>query len=128
VRNKSWQRWSGAASWVGFFLALALVLAVGGGCVYAFKADWAERVYDLARTSRTVVPAQDDKIGRKFAAPNQKYGKSPLDAGAEQDDKVNSLLASLQKEPCDKQAVFQVTVALEGQRAFCAPRKSFSAR
>jgi clan AA aspartic protease (TIGR02281 family) len=47
----------------------------------------------------------------------QKYGMTPLGASTAGDTKVNSLLARLQNEPCNKQDIFQASIALEDLRA-----------
>ena len=102
--------------WVFVSVGAALV-AAGCGWAYLFQPEWVADVYDLAGLSRTVMPAQDDKSDSVFAALYQRYGMAPLGASMAASSKVNSLLASLQKEPCDKRAVFQASNALENLRA-----------
>jgi tetratricopeptide (TPR) repeat protein len=99
------------------FLGLALVLLTGGGWVYQFRPQWVARVYDLVGVPRTVTPAQDDRADIEFRALYQKYDMIPLGASAAGDTKVNSLLARLQNEPCNKQAIFQASLALENLQA-----------
>ena len=101
--------------WV--FLGLALVLLASGAWVYQFRPQWVARIYDLAGISRTDMPAQGDKGDIEFSALYQKYGMTPLDHRAASDEKVRSLLASLQKEPCDKHGIFETSLALENARA-----------
>jgi clan AA aspartic protease (TIGR02281 family) len=101
--------------WV--FLGVALVLLAGGAWVYQFRSQWVARIYDLAGISRTTIPAQDDKADIEFSALYQRYGMTPLGRGAAGDYKVSPLLAGLQKEPCDKQAIWQASLALENIRA-----------
>jgi clan AA aspartic protease (TIGR02281 family) len=99
------------------FLGLALVLLTGGGWVYQFRPQWVARVYDLVGVPRTVTPAQDDRADIEFRALYQKYDMIPLGASAAGDTKVNSLLSRLQNEPCNKQAIFQASLALENLQA-----------
>ncbi|MGA2126362.1 MAG: TIGR02281 family clan AA aspartic protease [Xanthobacteraceae bacterium] len=101
--------------WV--FLGLALAVLAGGAWVYQFRPQWVARIYDLAGIPRSVMPAQGDKADIAFSALYQRYGMTPLGRGAAGDYKLSSLLASLQKEPCDKQAIFQASLALENMRA-----------
>jgi clan AA aspartic protease (TIGR02281 family) len=95
------------------FLGLALVLLASGAWVYQFRSRWVARIYDLAGISRTA----DDKADIEFSALYQRYGMTPLGRGAAGDYKVSSLLASLQKEPCNTPAIFQASLALENMRA-----------
>jgi clan AA aspartic protease (TIGR02281 family) len=97
--------------WV--FVALGLALLAACGWVYQFRPQLVARVYDLAGISRTVTHAQDDKSDNAFAALYQNYGMTPLGATLVGTPKINSLLASLQKEPCDKRAIFEASHALE---------------
>ena len=101
--------------WV--FLGLAIVLLALGVWVYQFRPQWVTRVYDLAGRSLTDISAQDDRADSEFAALYQKYGMTPLGRGTAADSKVGSLLASLQKEPCDKYVILQASIALENLRA-----------
>ena len=101
------------AGWV--FLGLALVLLAGGAWVYKFRPQWVARIYDLAGASD--VSAQNDKPDIEFTALYQKYGMTPLGRSVAVNYKVNPLLAVLQKEPCDKQTIFQASSALENIRA-----------
>jgi clan AA aspartic protease (TIGR02281 family) len=102
--------------WVFVGVGLAL-LAVVCGLAYLFQPEWVADVYELAGISRTVTPAQDDNSDGVFAALYQRYGMTPLGASVAAASNVNSLLASLQKAPCDKQVVFQASLALENLRA-----------
>jgi clan AA aspartic protease (TIGR02281 family) len=102
------------SGWV--FLGLALVLVAGGAWIYHFRPQWVARVYDLADTSRTDVSTHGE-ADTQFSALYRKYGMTALGRGVAQDYKASSLLANLQKEPCDKQSIFQATVALENMRA-----------
>jgi clan AA aspartic protease (TIGR02281 family) len=104
-----------AVSWV--FLGLAFVLLAGGAWVYTFRPQWVERSQRAAVTSPVRVSAQDDKTAANFGALYQKYGMTPLGAAATSDHKLSSLLAVLQKEPCDKQAIFHASLALENSGA-----------
>jgi clan AA aspartic protease (TIGR02281 family) len=95
----------------------AALLAAACGLAYQFRPQWVAEAYDLAGIARTVTAAQDDKSDSIFAALYQKYSMTPLGAGVAGTSKVNSLLTSLQKEPCDKRTVFQASLALEDLRA-----------
>lgn len=108
ARQRSGGRWAS--------LLLAVVLLGGGAWIYQFRPQWVARFVDLAQLPRSISPAQDNTPDGEFAGLYQKYGISPLGAGAAGDYKVNGLLAGLQKEPCDKQAIFQVSIALENLR------------
>jgi clan AA aspartic protease (TIGR02281 family) len=101
--------------WV--FLGLAVVLLALGAWVYQFRPQWVTRVYDLAGRSLRDISAQDDRADSEFTALYQKYGMTPLGRGTAADSKVGSLLASLQKEPCDKYVILQASIALENLRA-----------
>jgi tetratricopeptide (TPR) repeat protein len=100
--------------WV--LLGLAVVLLAGLAWAYQYRPQWVARLADLAHLPRGFSPAQDGKPDGEFAVLYQKYGMAPLGAGAAGDYKVNGLLAGLQKEPCDKQAIFQASIALENLR------------
>jgi clan AA aspartic protease (TIGR02281 family) len=100
--------------WV--FLGLALVVLAGGAWAYQFRPQWVARIYDLAGIPRGIMPAQGDKADTEFKALYQRYGMPPLGRAAG-DYKVSPLLASLQKEPCDKPAIYQASLALENMRA-----------
>jgi clan AA aspartic protease (TIGR02281 family) len=102
-------------SWV--FVGLGLALLAGGIWVYQFRPQWVAEVYDVVSSSRAIARVEDGKNDEVFAALYQKYGMSPLGTGVTSVPTVNSLLASLQKEPCDKQTIFQAGRALENQRA-----------
>lgn len=102
--------------WVFVGVGLALI-AAGCGWAYHFRPELVADVYDLAGLSRNGTSGQDDKNDSVFAALYQRYGMVPLGASVAASSKVNSLLVSLQKEPCDKQAVFQASNALENLRA-----------
>ena len=105
-------------SWV--YVGLGLFLLAAGGWVFQFRPLWVAQIYDAVGVSREGAPVQDDKADEAFAALYQKYNMTPLGASVAGASKVNSLLANLQKEPCDKQAVFQAGRALENQRAIRA--------
>jgi hypothetical protein len=84
-------------------LGLVLVLLGGGAWVYLFRPQWIAQVHDLASVPRSIDRATPgDKTETDFGALYRRYGISPLAAGVAGDDKINALLASLQKEPCDK--------------------------
>lgn len=102
--------------WV--FVGIALVLLAGGAWIYQFRPQWVARAYDLASAPRsTVTPAEPDRADTQFRALYQRYGMTPLGASTAGDAKVNSLLARLQNEPCNKQTIFQASLALENVRA-----------
>jgi clan AA aspartic protease (TIGR02281 family) len=100
-----------------FFLGLVLVLLAGGAWVYQFRPQWMARIYGFAGISRIDISAQSDKPDIEFTALYQSYGMAPLGYGVARDYKVHSLLATLQKEPCDKPSIFQAAVSLEKLRA-----------
>jgi clan AA aspartic protease (TIGR02281 family) len=106
---------SSITGWV--FLSLVVVLLAGGARVYTFRPQWVERSQREGGTSRITASAQNDKTAGNFSALYQKYGMPPLDAAATSDRKLSSELAMLQKEPCDKQAIFQASIALENSGA-----------
>jgi aspartyl protease family protein len=106
---------SSITGWV--FLGLVVVLLAGGAWVYTFRPQWVERSQREAGASRITGSAQSDKTAANFSALYQKYGMTPLDAAATNDRKLSSELAVLQKEPCDKQAIFQASIALENSGA-----------
>jgi clan AA aspartic protease (TIGR02281 family) len=97
--------------WVS--LGVGLILLAACGWAYQFRPLWVAQAYDVVGISRTIVPAQDDKPDGGFAVLYQKYGMPPLGAGVAGTFKVNPLLVSLEKEPCDKRAIFQASLALE---------------
>jgi clan AA aspartic protease (TIGR02281 family) len=99
-------------SWV--FVGLGLFVLAGSAWVYHFRPQWAAYLFDLAGRSRYVKPLVDDAA---LTALYQKYGMAPLDASVASAPNVNSLLASLRKEPCDKQTVFEASRAIEDLRA-----------
>ena len=99
------------------FLGLVLVLLAGGGWVYEFRPQWVARIYDLTGLSRADISAQSDQADVQFSTLYQKYGMTPLGRSVALNYKVNPLLAALQKEPCDKQTIFQASGALENIRA-----------
>jgi tetratricopeptide (TPR) repeat protein len=115
-------RQKSTAGWV--VLGLVLFALATGAWVYQFRPQWVARIYDLAGTSGTNtagrsgahISAQGEADGQ-FRALYQKYGMTPLGRGVAPDYKVSPLLASLQKEPCDKLTIFQASGALENVRA-----------
>jgi aspartyl protease family protein len=106
------------------FLGLIVAAAVGGGSIYLFRPDWAAPVDQVIQTFRTPAlaepdrpaPAPEAKAESRFSGLYQRYGVAPLPVGVESGAKLSALLASLQKEPCDKQTVFQASIALEERR------------
>jgi hypothetical protein len=90
--------------WV--FLGIGLVLLAGCGWAYQFQPQWVVQVSDLLGRSSAIVAVQDDKSDGEFAALYQRYRMTPLGTRAAGTSKVNSLLVSLQQEPCHKQAIF----------------------
>jgi clan AA aspartic protease (TIGR02281 family) len=100
--------------WV--FLGLVLFALASGAWVYQFRPQWVARIYDLAGISGTDISAQGE-ADTQFRALYQKYGMTPLGRGVALNYKVSPLLATLQKEPCDKQTIFQASGALENVRA-----------
>jgi tetratricopeptide (TPR) repeat protein len=113
--NEANERRRSAGPWV--FLGIVLALLAGGGWVYQFRPQWVALAYDLADLPRTITPSQGDTADTEFRMLYQRYDMTPLGAGAAGDPKVNPLLARLQKEPCNQQAIFQVSSALEDLRA-----------
>ncbi len=57
--------------------------------------------------------AGEDSPDFEFSTLYARYGINPLGAALVSNSKVHGPLAALHKEPCDKRAVFQLTVALE---------------
>jgi clan AA aspartic protease (TIGR02281 family) len=106
---------SSIAGWL--FLGLVVVLLAGGAWVYTFRPQWVERGQRANGTSRLTASAQNNKTAANFSALYQKYGMAPLDPAATSDHKLSSELAYLQKEPCDKQAIYQASIALENSGA-----------
>jgi clan AA aspartic protease (TIGR02281 family) len=106
-------------SWA--FAIVVMALVAGCGWAYQFRPHWVARVYDLAGLPRIVAPdrdevivvPQDDSTDTEFAELYQKYGMTPLRTSQASAPRLNSALASLQKEPCDKQRVYQADIALE---------------
>ena len=106
------------------FLALIVAVAAGGGGIYWLKPDWVAPVDQVIQTFRAPAPIAPDrpapapeaKVESRFVGLYQRYGVAPLPTGIESGAKLNALLATLQKEPCDKQTVFQASVALEERR------------
>jgi clan AA aspartic protease (TIGR02281 family) len=88
------------------FVILAFVLLAGGGWVYQFRPEWVRSVSVLGGSADV-----------EFPALYQRYGIAPLGAGTTGNAEVKSALARLQNEPCNKQAVFQASRALENLRA-----------
>ncbi|MGJ4887270.1 TIGR02281 family clan AA aspartic protease [Bradyrhizobium sp. HKCCYLRH3099] len=106
------------------FLGLITAAAIGGGSLYLLRPDFAAPVDQVIQTFRTSAVAEPDrpaaapdvKLESRFTGLYQRYGLAPLPPGIESGAKLNGLLAMLQKEPCDKQTVFQASVALEERR------------
>src|SRR3954451_2269717 len=96
-------RQRGIGSWV--FVILAFVLLAGGGWVYQFRPEWVRSVSVLGGSADV-----------EFPALYQRYGIAPLGADTTGNAEVKSALARLQNEPCNKQAVFQASRALENLR------------
>jgi aspartyl protease family protein len=99
------------------FVGLVVVLLACGAWVYLFRPGWVALVYDLAGAPRTVAPAQGGGTDVEFGALYQKYGIKPLGAGTAGDSGVKPILVRLQKEPCNKQTIYQASLALENLAA-----------
>jgi clan AA aspartic protease (TIGR02281 family) len=106
-------------SWA--FAVIVMALVAGCGWAYQFRPQWVARAFDLAGLPRVLARAQDEAIvvpqndssDVEFAALYQKYGMPPLRTSVASAPRLNSALASLQKEPCDRQRIYQADVALE---------------
>ncbi|MGY3453608.1 TIGR02281 family clan AA aspartic protease [Bradyrhizobium sp. USDA 4353] len=106
------------------FLGLIMAVAVGGGSLYLLRPDFAAPVDQVIQTFRSSAVAEPDRPATaaearaesRFTGLYQRYRVAPLPAGLESGAKLSSLLATLQKEPCDKQTAFHASVALEERR------------
>jgi hypothetical protein len=109
------------ARWV--VRGLVLFALATGAWVYQFRPQWVARIYDLAGTSGTNTAGTSGphitsgEADGQFRALYQKYGMTPLGRDVALNYKVSPLLATLQKEPCDKHTIFQAASALENERA-----------
>lgn len=108
-------RQQGVGGWV--FLGIALLVLAGGAGVYQFRPQWVAHLYDLAGVSRPDMLARGDTADVDFSALYRRYGMTPLGRAEAGDYKVGPQLVSLQKEPCDKHAIFQAAIALENRQA-----------
>ncbi|MGJ5177357.1 TIGR02281 family clan AA aspartic protease [Bradyrhizobium oligotrophicum] len=106
------------------FLGLIMAAAIVGGGIYLLRPDWAAPVDQVIQSFRTPVradlgrpaPAEDARVESRFVGLYQRYRIPPLPTDVESGAKLNALLAGLQKEPCDKQTVFQASVVLQERR------------
>jgi aspartyl protease family protein len=104
-------------SFVGRVLVgVFLILAVAGGWVYQFRPHWLASS-PIIVAEQPVAPAEDDKPDVRFDTLYRKYSMNPLTTRIAGNHRVDGPLATLQKEPCDRQAVFQTTSGLEALRA-----------
>ena len=108
-------RQQGIGGWV--LLGFALAALAGGALVHQFRPQWMSRIYDLAGIPRPDISAQDDTADMDFNTLYQRYGMTPLGRAEAGDYKVGPQLVILRKEPCDKHAIFQASLALENMRA-----------
>jgi clan AA aspartic protease (TIGR02281 family) len=129
-------------SWV--FAVVFMTLLVGSGWIYQFRPQWVAMFYGVgqaplqhspdrhaqpASMSRIPTAAQNDGSDTEFAALYQKYGMTSLRTSVARSSDLSSSLVNLQKAPCDKQAIFQASLALEStgsKRAAAEMLKGFA--
>ncbi len=90
-------------------LIITLLVCFTAASAYYLHPEWFTKRYWQSRESLSREGAPDEE----FAAVYAKYGVPALSSATASSSEIRPYLATLSKDPCNKHAVFQLTVNLE---------------
>jgi clan AA aspartic protease (TIGR02281 family) len=114
----------------GMPLLFVGILLLTGAVAAFLRPDLIPQVARFLAITKSQVTGQE-VADSEFLSLYERYAIRPLGAELVSDSKVHVALAALNKEPCDKRAIFQATVALEqagANRDTAALLKGFGAK
>lgn len=97
------------------FMVVGLVAL--GALTWVLRPDLLGPATNTAQPTASKAVDGGEKPGAKFADLYEHYGMAPIDAAIAASPAVDPVLASLQREPCDRQLVYKADLALEKAHA-----------
>ncbi len=97
------------------FMVVGLVAL--GALTWVLRPDLLGPATNTAQPTASKAVDGGEKPGAKFADLYEHYGVAPIDAAIAASPAVDPVLASLQREPCDRQLVYKADLALEKAHA-----------